>query len=208
VEAKGMVRSIAAVPSGRGLRIDTAGLSTSMALGDSLSVNGCCLTVVAIEGEEVSLEVGPETLTRTNLGELKVGNVVNLERALAANGRLGGHFVQGHIDGTAVVKSRASDGVWETVWFTCGPLSATLIPKGSVAVDGVSLTVCDVTEDAFSVMLIPHTLAETTLGTCPVGARVNIETDMIGKYVLRMLANVVRDGAGPALDRLNAAGIL
>ena len=141
-------------------------------------------------------EAGPETLARTNLGELAAGDPVNLERPLVAGGRLGGHFVQGHIDGTATVVEVTGDGEWVTMWFEApAALAAGLVPRGSVAVDGVSLTVVEVVANRFSVALIPHTLEVTTLGIRQAGARVNIETDILAKYVQKLVGGDRFDGA-------------
>jgi len=160
--------------------------------GDSVAVNGCCLTVVDINGANWSFQAGAETLAKTNLGELKPGDPVNLERPLKAGGELGGHFVQGHIDGVATVDVIETDGEWTTMWFGIPrEFSAFLVPKGSVAVDGVSLTVVQAEADRFSVALIPHTLQVTTLGLRCVGETVNIETDILAKYVERLLARHV-----------------
>jgi len=157
-------------------------------IGESVAVNGCCLTVVAVDDRCWSFQAGTETLSRTNLGQLRTGDSVNLERALPVNARLGGHFVQGHIDGVGQVASIASDGEWVTMWFgVIESLAAQMVSKGSVAIDGVSLTLVDVEADRFSIALIPHTLDVTTLGTRGVGDVVNIETDILGKYVWKFL---------------------
>ncbi|MGE3818339.1 MAG: riboflavin synthase [Isosphaeraceae bacterium] len=161
-----------------------------LALGESLAVNGCCLTVVAADRgtDAFELQAGPETLLRTNLGDLSSGHPVNLERALRAGDRLGGHFVQGHVDATAILVERRTAGEWEFLGFEHEPCwSALMVPKGSIAVDGVSLTLVDVTPGRFSVMLIPHTLAVTTLGTLRPGDRVNLECDMLAKHVRALL---------------------
>lgn len=157
-------------------------------LGDSIAVNGCCLTVVEKTEETLTFEAGPETLVRTNLGTLEAGHRVNLERALTASAQLGGHFVLGHVDATGQVARVNRDGEWVTMWFQVPPeIAAALVPKGSVAVDGVSLTVVDVERDQFSVALIPYTLQQTTLGFRGVGDTVNLETDILGKYVAKFL---------------------
>jgi riboflavin synthase len=157
-------------------------------LGESVAVSGCCLTVTARSGPQFQVEVGPETLARTNLGQKRPGDRVNLERALKVGDRLGGHFVQGHVDTTAVLKDRRREGEWEFLAFGIDPSwTALLVPKGSIAVDGVSLTAVVVWPDAFSVMLIPHTLAMTTLGGARPGDRVNIEIDMLAKHVQKLL---------------------
>lgn len=156
-------------------------------IGDSVAINGCCLTVVETAGGEWSFQAGPETLARTNLGELNPGDEVNLERSLPVNGRLGGHFVQGHIDGVGEVASIERDGEWVTIRFRVSErLTRQMVPKGSIAVDGVSLTLVEVERDSFSVALIPHTLEVTTLGLLKPGDRVNIETDILGKYVEKL----------------------
>ncbi|MEL6894842.1 MAG: riboflavin synthase [Planctomycetota bacterium] len=160
----------------------------SAAMGDSICVNGCCLTVVAIDGNRLDFEAGEETLSRTNLGNLTAGDRVNLERSLLAGDRLGGHYVTGHIDGVGQLQRREEDPPWAKLWFSVpSPLAPQLASKGSIAVDGVSLTLVDVTDDAFSVALIPHTLRETTLGGLSAGDPVNLETDVLAKYVQRQL---------------------
>ena len=157
-------------------------------LGDSVAINGCCLTAVAVDGAAWTFEAGAETLSKTSLGRLKRQDRVNLERALAASGRFGGHIVQGHVDGVGTVRSIVPHGEWIDMQFDLpAELAGQLVPKGSVAVDGVSLTVVDAGEDGFSVALIPHTLAGTTLADRKVGDAVNIETDILGKYVKRYL---------------------
>lgn len=187
VETMGRITGVASDPFGRRLSIDMPAIREGLAIGDSIAINGCCLTVVELSPTGADFQAGPETLQRTNLGRLVVGDRVNLERAMLADGRLGGHMVQGHVDGLGKVRSRQADGEWETVWFEVGPLTQQLVPKGSVAIDGVSLTVCEVTDDAISVMLIPHTQAVTTIGSRAVGDAVNIETDVLGKYVAKMM---------------------
>ena len=153
-------------------------------IGESIAINGCCLTVVSLQDDLWHFQAGTETLSRTNLGALNVGDPVNIERSLPANARLGGHFVQGHIDGTGVVKEIEEEGEWVKMWFSVSKvLSQYMVSKGSVAVDGISLTLVDVFPDRFSVALIPHTLEVTTLGIRNVGQSVNIETDILGKYV-------------------------
>ena len=188
VEALGTVRRIDSDGAGRTLLIGVPQFAGELALGESVAVNGTCLTVVAHDTATRRLEVGPETLRRTNLGELRVGDRVNLERSLRVGDRLGGHWVQGHIDGVGRIERRAPDGPWLGVWFSCPPeLAAQMVPKGSVAVDGVSLTLVEVTAGGFSVALIPHTLDHTTLGFKRPGDAVNLETDILAKYVWKCL---------------------
>ncbi|MFO0840793.1 MAG: riboflavin synthase [Gemmataceae bacterium] len=187
VEALGTVSELTAAGPGR--RLVIAGpIALELTLGESVAVNGACLTVIAQARESFAFEVGPETLLRTNLGELKPGDRVNLERSLRFSDRLGGHLVQGHIDGVGSIDQRLDQGEWVTMWFRCrGELAAQMVPKGSVAVDGISLTVVDVEAERFSVMLIPHTQSVTTLGFKGPGAAVNLETDLLAKYVWKYL---------------------
>ena len=154
-----------------------------------MAVNGCCLTVVAAAGERFEVQAGPETLARTNLGDKQAGDRVNLERSLRVGDRLGGHFVQGHIDTTAVLRERRREGEWEFLAFTLDPAwTPLLVSKGSIAVDGVSLTLVDVWPDGFSVMLIPHTLLGHHAWACiKPGDRVNIETDILAKHVAKLM---------------------
>ena len=157
-------------------------------LGDSVAINGCCLTVIEIKHDCWAFQAGTETLSKTNLGRLRSGDVVNLERSLPVHGRLGGHFVQGHVDGVGQVDAIDREGDWVTMWFQVpAALAELMVAKGSVAVDGISLTLVNVERDRFSVALIPHTLAMTTLGQRRVGDPVNIETDILGKYVQKMM---------------------
>jgi riboflavin synthase len=158
--------------------------------GASIAVNGVCLTVVERAGQAFSVDVMAETLSRSSLGSLRAGDFVNLERAMAASTRFGGHIVQGHVDGTAQIMARLPGDRWEVVQLTLPPeLSRYVVEKGSITVDGVSLTVSAITEDTFSVSLIPTTLDLTTLGRKGVGDLVNLEVDVIAKYVERLLTH-------------------
>jgi riboflavin synthase len=169
-------------------------------LGASVAVNGVCLTVVEVRPDRLAFDLGPETLRVSALGDLRAGHGVNLERPMRLGGFLGGHLVQGHVDGVGVVLALEPAG--ETarlrIEWRAPELDALLIPKGSVAVDGVSLTVASLGERVFEIMLIPHTLAQTTLGQLAPGRRVNLEMDMIGKYVVRALALGALVPGGPA----------
>ena len=157
-------------------------------LGDSIAVNGCCLTVAAQDSESFTADVMHETLAKTSLGELEVGSRVNLERAVTATTRLGGHIVQGHVDGTGSVVRRSPSEHWELVEISLPvELARYLVPKGSITVDGISLTVVDVNPESFTVSLIPETLARTTLGFKQAGDLVNLEVDVIAKYVEKMV---------------------
>lgn len=189
VQGLGEVRGVVSEGAGVRLTIRDAAIAGRTSVGDSIAINGCCLTAVAVEGAAMSFEAGPETLQRTNLGRLKVGDQVNLEASLRMGDALGGHLVTGHIDGVGTVDLRHDDGSWCTLWFRApATLLRQMASKGSVAVDGVSLTLVDVQSERFSVALIPHTLAATTLGRRAVGDAVNLETDVLAKYVERQLA--------------------
>jgi len=191
VESLGTVRHVAPEGAGTLLTIEDAAIAKDLPLGASVAVNGCCLTVVSGDERSFSFQAGPETLKLTNLGELKIGSKVNLERSLRVGDRLGGHIVQGHVDGVGRIEKRDRQGEWEYVWFTCThDLTKQMIRKGSITVDGVSLTLVDVEKDRFSVALIPHTMAVTTLGFKSAGDTVNLETDLFAKYVFNYLANL------------------
>jgi len=176
-------------PPGKRLVLAVPAYRGEISMGESIALNGCCLTVVEIDGDRLHFQAGPETLERTNLGQLSVGSRVNIERSLRFGDRLGGHLVTGHIDGGGNVARREDDHDWSTFWFAA-PLNMLrqMASKGSIAVDGVSLTLVEVTDQHFTVQLIPHTLAVTTLGAKNVGDPVNLETDLLAKYVERQLA--------------------
>lgn len=157
-------------------------------IGESIALNGCCLTVVGVDADGWTFQAGAETLSRTSLGNLKLGDPVNVERSLTATARIGGHFVQGHVDGLGRVSAIERDGEWVNMRFDVPErLTRQMVEKGSIAVDGVSLTLVAVESRRFSVALIPHTLEVTTLGVRAVGDPVNVETDILGKYIEKML---------------------
>lgn len=188
VESLGEIRAATDEVAGRRIVIAAPTIAAQATLGESIAVNGVCLTVVEHDEHSMHFEVGPETLQKTNLGELGAGDRVNLERSLRLGDRLGGHWVQGHVDGVGHIERLEPHGEWRTVWFRCEPtLAAQLVNKGSVAVDGISLTVVETRPDGFSVALIPHTLALTTLGFKEAGASVNLETDILAKYIWKYL---------------------
>ncbi|HZG55427.1 riboflavin synthase [Paenibacillus sp.] len=178
------------------------------ALGDSIAVNGVCLTAVRFEGDTVDMDVMPETFRRTTLSKLAPGDKVNLERAMLATARFGGHIVQGHVDGTGVVRGR--EAVDNAVYFTIEPVDPSLfryiIPKGSIAVDGISLTVVDASDRAFRVSIIPHTLERTVLQAKRPGDAVNLETDIVGKYVEHLLGWSAKGALAPASGRGGGTG--
>lgn len=174
-----------------------------MALGESLAVNGVCLTVTALDAPLVKADVSPETLRSSTLGQLPLGSAVNLERALRVGDRLGGHWVTGHVDACSVLKRRYTEGNSERFWFQ---LPETIAPyvaaKGSIAVDGVSLTVNEVAATAFSVAVIPHSLQQTTLQHLQPGGQVNLESDILARYVAQLLpAAADNSRAKAAIDR-------
>ena len=187
IESLGEVTEVKATPGG--LRVSlTTDLAPTLANGDSLSVNGVCLTVVAADRQGVHADVGPETTRVTTLGTLARGALVNLERPLRADARLGGHFVQGHVDATGTVEEVRQDG--ESYWLTIRfppALAPYIVRKGSIAVDGVSLTVAGVGERHFDVQIIPYTWTHTNLQAAKNGEPVNLECDILGKYVARVM---------------------
>lgn len=188
VEEMGTVAAISHGERSADLTVEASVVHEGVRLGDSIAVNGCCLTVVGMESGRLTFEAVPETLDRTNLGALNVGDVVNLERSLAVGGRFGGHFVQGHIDGVGEVRALRPDDNALVMEITVPPfLHRYFVEKGSVAVDGVSLTVASLTPDGFTVWTIPHTRSVTTLGKRGVGDAVNLECDLLGKYIERLM---------------------
>jgi riboflavin synthase len=190
----GIVEELGTVVSledqGDAVRLTVSGplVTSDAGLGDSISVNGCCLTVVTTDQGAFTADVMQETLAKTSLGALEPGTRVNLERAVTPATRLGGHIVQGHVDGTGAIVSRTPSEHWEVVEVSLpADLERYLVPKGSITVDGISLTVVDVNESSFTVSLIPETLARTTLGFKQPGDPVNLEVDVIAKYVEKMV---------------------
>ena len=188
VEATARIIDLLEEPGGVRLVLERPNEYTDAKLGDSIALHGCCLTVVEITDRSLSFQAGRETLSRTSLGQLKSGDKVNCERSLRLGDRLGGHLVTGHIDGRGRLVSRADEAEWSNMVFSApAPLLRQMAAKGSVAIEGVSLTLVDVTHEIFSVALIPHTLSHTTLGAVKVGDAVNLETDLLAKYVQRQL---------------------
>ncbi len=188
VEELGHVVSLAHGPDSAVVRIRGPLVTADAAPGASIAVNGICLTVVELDADSFSVDVMAETLRRTCLGELTPGSPVNLERAVAVGDRLGGHLVQGHVDGTGTILARQPGDRWEVVTISLpGELARYVVEKGSITVDGVSLTIAGLDDASFQVSLIPTTLALTTLGTKQVGEPVNLEVDVLAKYVERLL---------------------
>ncbi len=191
VEEMGVMQSLSEVAGGWSLTVKAQTVLGDTRLGDSLAINGTCLTVTALTADTFTVGLSPETLRRTDLGDLHPGDGVNLERSLAADGRIGGHFAQGHVDGTGVVRDFRPEG--DSLWVTveaAPDLLRYIVPKGYIAVDGVSLTVVDVFPDAFTFMLVAYTQQHIILPRKPVGSRVNLEVDILGKYVEKFIGEV------------------
>ncbi len=190
IEETGYVRNIKRGAKSVSFSISCMKILDDLKTGDSVATNGVCLTVTAISNSSFSADIMNETLSRSSLGSLNIGSRVNLERAMPVNGRFGGHIVSGHIDGIGKVTSITKDDI--AVWYcikTIPKIMQYVIEKGSIAIDGISLTVAKVTQDSFSVSVIPHTLQETTLSDKNVGSIVNLENDIIGKYIEKFSTN-------------------
>ena len=188
VEATAQIVALLEEPGGVRLVLERPSEFTDVRLGDSIAIQGCCLTVVEVTDSSLSFQAGRETLSRTSLGQRNAGDKLNCERSLKLGDRLGGHLVTGHIDGQGGLVSRDDEAEWSNMVFRApAALLRQMASKGSVAIEGVSLTVVDVTNETFSVALIPHTLAHTTLGNLKPGDGVNLETDLLAKYVQRQL---------------------
>ena len=186
VESLGTVTALKTQSVGIQLSISHDDFFKKTKTGASIAINGVCLTVISVKGKQAVFEVGPETLKKSNLGFLRVGMNVNLEKPVSASSDFSGHFVQGHVDTTAEVLKMEKSGPWVDVWFSLPDLiKPFLVDKGSVCIEGVSLTIVQVKKDRFSVALIPHTLTMTTLALKKPGDMVTIETDMIAKYAMR-----------------------
>ena len=203
VEAVGKIAALESRGELTCLEIEAPSITEGVKLGDSIAINGACLTVAAAvtagEGGTLAFEAVQETLDKTNLGDLREGSRVNLERAMRSDGRLDGHIVQGHVDGVGRVQELRCEGDDVRLFVECGPeVASYLVDKGSVTVDGVSLTVVEARDDGFDVALIPHTLQVTTLGERRPGDRVNLEADILGKYVKRYLEKILPGSNAPS----------
>jgi riboflavin synthase len=202
IEELGTVEAVEKQNDAIRLSIRAATVLEGTGLGDSIAVNGCCLTVVTVDDGVWTADVMQESLDKTSIGDVRPGDIVNLERAVTADKRLGGHIVQGHVDAVGTVVSRTPSEHWEVVELEVpGGLTRYLVDKGSITIDGVSLTVVETHDNRFTVSLIPETLARTTLGTRQPGDRVNLEVDVIAKHVEKLLtsANLLNQ---QSLDKL------
>ena len=188
VRERGRVASVEGDGHGIRIRLDAPLTAAEVAIGDSVSLNGCCLTVVEAANGMLAFDAVPETLSRSSLDGLEAGAELNVESAVRAGDPLGGHYVQGHVDAVGTVRSVEAEGEGRRIWLDApNEVLRYCVEKGSVAVDGVSLTIAELDETGFAVALIPHTLAATTLGTLEPGARVNLEADVLAKYVERLV---------------------
>ena len=206
IEDRGRVTAIQKDEKSMQLTIATKKILTDAHLGDSIAVNGVCLTITHFTDEQMTVDVMPETVKATTIDTLKIGDFVNLERAMSASGRFGGHFVSGHVDGVGIIRSKkpVSNAVYIEIDIP-KELAENCIPKGSITIDGTSLTLFKVSEQSVTVSLIPHTYSETILGIKSVGDQVNIETDMLGKYVMHHLRKT-EDKSNITLDFLRQNG--
>ena len=207
IECICQIRETRASASGRCLRVDLRTLAPGVQVGDSIAIDGACLTVTRLTGAVADFDVSTETLNCSTIGHLRVQSKVNVERALELGDRLGGHIVQGHVDGLATIAKQSKQDRFMTIWFKADrPLVDQMVIKGSVAVNGVSLTVADLKTDRFSVAVIPETLRATTLDGARVGDRVNIEIDVIVKTVRRYLDTMLPDAPSLTMNKLRQLG--
>lgn len=209
IEHLGKIENTQRKPDSMVLYVNISDLTKDVKEGDSIAINGICLTATTINGSVVTFDVLTETLSRTSLKGIKSGDRVNIERALRVGDRLGGHFVSGHIDGTGIVERKTTVPGQTTMWFkVSNELAGMMIKKGSIAIDGISLTLVDVTNNKFSVALIPFTLTETTLGFKDVGDTVNLELDMIGKWVQKIVTTEYSPSTGLTKEKLINEGFM
>ena len=209
IEEVGTVKAVQHSGSNSFIRIEAKKVLEDVHLGDSIAVNGVCLTVTHFDSTTFQADVMNETLSRSSLGSLRNGSPVNLERAMAAGGRFGGHIVSGHIDGTGTVSDIRNDGI--AVWYTVSAKPEILryiVEKGSIAIDGISLTVAKVTDNSFSVSIIPHTASVTILGTKKTGDIVNLENDIVGKYVEKLMKPADSPQSGLNMEMLAKNGFI
>ncbi len=209
IEHLGKVKQVKLQADSAVIVVDIGPLSDDVSPGDSIAINGACLTVTQIKDSEVYFDVSTETLSKTAIGKLKISDKVNIERSLKMGDKLGGHFVTGHVDGVGVINKVENEPGQCTMWFSASEaLTNMMIKKGSVAIDGISLTIVEIREGLFSVALIPYTLELTTLGFKKTGEKVNLETDMLGKWVKRILTTNDSTTSGVTEAMLKEKGFL
>ncbi len=207
IEAVRTVTSVRQTAGAMQLTVDLGRLADETKIGDSIAVNGVCLTVAALNGKSAGFDISTETLSKSNIGKLKPSSPVNVERAIKAADRLGGHIVQGHIDGVATIKAVVKKGRFADMKFAAGPeLLEKMVVKGSVAVDGISLTIAEMNENGFSTAIIPETLEKTTLGKAKIGDIINIETDIIVKTIKKHLEKILPKEQKLTAERLKQLG--
>ena len=207
IEAVCTIKSIRQAGGGATLVVDLGDLGRDSKIGDSIAINGVCLTISELSVNIATFQLSAETLKKSALGRLKPGSPVNVERAMKATDRFGGHFVQGHIDGTATIKAIKRTGQFADIEFAAKPeLLDQMVVKGSVAVDGISLTIASMDDNSFSVALIPETMKRTTLGTAKVGDIVNVETDIIVKTIKKHIDKIMPPKQSLTVDRLKELG--
>jgi len=207
IEHIGAVKTLARQGASARLTVDIGALAADAKIGDSISVSGACLTTTALSRGIASFDVSGETLVRTTLGKLKSGDAVNLERAMRADSRMGGHFVQGHVDGVGgILRVTRGQNDWTFEFSAPAELRGQIVEKGSVAVDGISLTAASLTSEGFTVAVIPHTFERTTLGRKREGDEVNIETDILGKYVRQFTQGMKKGESNITPDFLERHG--
>jgi riboflavin synthase len=207
IEAICVVKSARPNAGGVSLTVDLGNLAEQCKIGDSIAINGACLTIAELTGSLATFELSTETLARSTLGKLKPSSKVNVEQAMKPTDRFGGHFVQGHVDGTATIKAIKRQGQFADIEFAAEPeLLRQMVVKGSVAVDGISLTIAGLNRSSFSVTLIPQTLKRTTVGTAKVGDTVNIETDIIVKTVKSYLDKILPQKQTLTVEKLRELG--
>jgi riboflavin synthase len=207
IEAVCTIKSIRQAGGGATLVVDLGDLGRDSKIGDSIAINGVCLTISELSVNIATFQLSTETLKKSALGRLKPGSLVNVERAMKATDRFGGHFVQGHIDGTAIIKVIKRSGKFADIEFSAEPeLLSQMVVKGSVAVDGISLTIAGMRDHSFGVAIIPETLKKTTLGTAKVSDVVNIETDIIVKAVKRHIDKIMPQKQSLTVERLKELG--
>ena len=209
IENLAVIKKLSLKAGGAELLLDISNFYSDIKLGESIAINGVCLTVKDVKGQIVSFDVSGETLKKSTLGKLRNAEKVNIERSLRVGDRLGGHFVTGHVDGVGTIKEKKQTADQCTMSFSVeNKFTDMMIEKGSVAIDGISLTIVDIANGVFTVALIPFTLASTTLGFKKVGDQVNIEIDMMGKWIKKLLTNIQEKKGGITKEQLMEQGFL